>query len=324
MNIGLDIGYSATKAVADAARRVSFPSAVGTPDKASFSLNGNASFILLEPEHVQIGEAAIAQSRFLQRREDRRWIESEEWYTLALAALSELTTATRAELRIVTGLPVAFYGDKDRMRDRLLGLHRVQREERHSQRFDVVDCRVIPQPFGALLAASLSDTGQIVDQALAMGPTGVIDIGGKTTNLLSVSQLAEIGRETASVNAGAWDAVRALRGWLNENCPNLELRDHQVMDAITDREVWYYQDRIDLTDVVENTLAPLARKVLGEATQLWNGGAGLRAILVTGGGALLLGPYIERHFQHARVVAEPVFANALGYWRFAQRLGNRK
>jgi len=34
MNIGLDVGYSATKAMVALDRRVSFPSAVGTPDKA--------------------------------------------------------------------------------------------------------------------------------------------------------------------------------------------------------------------------------------------------------------------------------------------------
>jgi len=57
------------------------------------------------------------------------------------------------------------------------------------------------------------------------------------------------------------------------------------------------------------------------ATQQWNGGATLDAILVSGGGALLLGPAIARHFRHARVVPDPVYANTLGYWRFAQRLG---
>ncbi len=64
-----------------------------------------------------------------------------------------------------------------------------------------------------------------------------------------------------------------------------------------------------------------ADAVIAEATQLWNGGAGLDAILVTGGGAHLLGSRITAHFRHAQVVEEPVFANALGYWRFAQYLG---
>lgn len=319
MNVGLDVGYSAVKAISGN-RRATFPSVVGTPDKARFSLSGNTSIILVEPEHVQVGDGAIAQSRFLHRREDRRWVESDEWYALFLSALSELTSATRAELRIVTGLPVSFYADRQTVRDRLLGNHRVQREGRSAQSFQVSECKVIPQPFGALLAVCLNDRGRITDAELASGAVGVVDVGGKTTNLLSVNRLSEIGRETASVNVGAWDAVRGLRGWLDDNCPDLELRDHQVTDAIIARLVKYYGEPVDLTDAVDNILEPLAGQVIAEMTQLWNGAAGLDAILVSGGGALLLGPYVRRHFRHARIVEEPVLANALGFWRFAERL----
>jgi plasmid segregation protein ParM len=319
MNIGLDVGYSATKAVAGD-RRAQFPSAVGTPDKARFSLNGATGIVLVEPDHVQVGQEAVAQSRFLHRREDRKWVESAEWRALFLAAVTELTGAKRADLRIVTGLPVAFYADKAVVRDRLLGAHRVQREGRHAQTLEVSDCRVIPQPFGALLAVCLDDRGRIADQELATGSVGVIDVGGKTTNLLSVNRLAEIGRETASANVGAWDAVRALRAWLDEHCPDLDLRDHQVIDAVIAHQIKYYGEPVDLAGVLDGILEPLAAQVLAEATQLWNGAAALDAILVSGGGALLLGPYVARHFRHARIVEEPVFANALGFWRFAQRL----
>ena len=319
MNIGLDIGYSAVKAVSGG-RRVTFPSVVGTPDKARFSLSGNTSIILVEPDHVQVGDGAIAQSRFLHRREDRRWVESDEWYALFLSALTELTSATRAELRIVTGLPVSFYADRQTVRDRLLGNHRAQRESRSAQSFQVSECKVIPQPFGALLAVCLNDKGRITDAGLASGAVGVVDVGGKTTNLLSVNRLSEIGRETASVSVGAWDAVRGLRGWLNDNCPDLELRDHQVTDAIIARLVNYYGEPVDLANAVDDILEPLADQVIAEMTQLWNGAAGLDAILVSGGGALLLGPYIRRHFRHARIVDEPVLANAMGFWRFAERL----
>ena len=198
MNVGIDVGYSHTKAIGSG-RQVALPSVVGTPDKARFSMNGHAgAIILVHPAHFQVGEGAVQQSRFLHRREDRHWIESDEWYSLFLAALTELTQANRVELQLVTGLPVAFYGDRQAVRDRLLGDHRVQREGRHAQTLQVVGCRVIPQPFGALLAATLDDRGRIVDQDLATGAVGVIDVGGKTTNLLSVNRLSEIGREFSS------------------------------------------------------------------------------------------------------------------------------
>jgi PRTRC genetic system protein D len=321
MNCGLDVGYSETKSVSGG-KRAKLASVVGTPDKARFSFADNeAGIILAEPANVLVGQEAVTQSRFINRREDRSWIESDEYRYLALAALTELTRATSVELRIVTGLPVAFYNDKDVLRDLLMGEHRATREGRRAQVFKVTDCRVIPQPFGALLAEALNDRGDVADKALAGGTVGCIDCGGKTTNLLSVNRLAEIGRETASVNVGAWDAVRAVRSWLTDHCPNLDLRDHQVVDAIIARNVNYYGEPVDLGPVVNGALEPMAEQVISQATQLWNGAAGLDAILVSGGGALLLGPAIKAHFRHARVVNEPVFANALGYWRFAQHVG---
>jgi PRTRC genetic system protein D len=322
MNVGLDLGYSAVKLVADA-RRKTFPSVVGTPEVGRFSLGGQDQHILLTtPEHVLVGEGATTQSRFVNRREDRGWIESTEYYHLFLAALTELTTATVVDLMLVTGLPVAFYGDKANLRDRLMGTHKVTREGRHAQTFKVGDCRVIPQPFGALLAVALDDRGRIADHRLATGAVGVIDIGGKTTNILSVKRLAEIGRETESVSVGAWDVVRAVRAFLADRCPNLELRDHQIVDAIVARQVHYYGQPVDLQPVVDAALQPMAQQIIAQATQLWNGGATLDAVLVAGGGALLLGPFLKAHFRHARIVAEPVFANAQGYWKLAQRLSS--
>lgn len=324
MFTGIDLGYNAVKVTGDGGRRFAFPSAVGTPDRARFSLNGNGAgaIVLLQPEHVLVGEEAVAQSRFLTRREDRRWIESPEWYALFLAALTELTTATVADVALVTGLPVAFYADKEAVAERLLGEHRPQREGRRAQVLRVTQVRVIPQPFGSLLAEVLDDRGGIADATLAKSAVGIIDVGGKTCNLLSVNRLAEIGRETASVNVGGWDLVRGVRAWLSQNYPGLDdLRDHALAEAIQARALRYYGEPVaDFSAVVEAQAAELAGQVIAEASHLWNGGATLDAVLVTGGGALLLGDAIRKHWKHTRVVADPIHANATGYWKLARRL----
>lgn len=323
MNAGIDIGYSATKAIVSG-RIINFLSVIGTPDRARFSLNEHANddIVLDLPDGMWlVGQGAVEQSRFLNRREDRAWIESDEYRRLMLAAFTELTAATSVDLVVVTGLPVAFYGDKGRLQAVFEGQHRATRQGRRSQLFRVTECRVIPQPFGALLTMALDDRGHVADSKLAEGAVGVVDVGGKTTNLLSVNRLTEIARETASVNVGAWDVMRAVRDHLSEHCPNLEVRDHQIMEAIIARKIKYYGQSVDLGPVVDTALAPLAGQVVAQATQLWNGGAALDAILVSGGGALLLGPHIQHQFPHAQVVDDPVFANARGFWKLAQRIG---
>ena len=113
--------------------------------------------------------------------------------------------------------------------------------------------------------------------------------------------------------------ARCVNIWLVQ-CPELDLRDHEIVQAITNRWVRYFGEPIDLTEIVEETIAPMAEQVIAQASQLWNAGARLDAILISGGGALLLGPTIRRHFRHAQIVEEPVFANVIGYYRFAQRI----
>jgi plasmid segregation protein ParM len=323
MYTGIDIGYNATKAVTDK-RRATFPSAVGSPDRARFALDPSnvTAIVLVTPAHVSVGNEAVNQSRFLNRREDRRWIESAEWLHLFLAALTELTPGTLVDVSVVTGLPVAFYSDKAQVQERLRGEHRVQREGRRGQLLRVTNVRVIPQPFGSLLSEVLDERGYIQRSDLAQAAVGLIDIGGKTCNLLSVSRLSEIGRETVSVNVGGWNLVRAVRQWLAQHYPGLDdLRDHQLAAAIQERALRYYGEPIpDFPSLVEDLATDLARQIISEASHLWNGGARLDAILVTGGGALLLGEHIRQHWSHAQVVREPVYGNAIGYWKFARRL----
>ena len=176
MNVGIDLGYSSVKAIGGTGRAITFPSVVGTPDKGRFSLNEHKDIVLDVPGNgvCLIGESAVMQSRFIDRREDRSWIEGDAYYKLMLASFSELTMATVCELVVVTGLPVAFYArDKDSLRNRFLGEHRATREGRRTQLFRVVECRVIPQPFGALLSVALDHRGQIADRGLATGAISV-------------------------------------------------------------------------------------------------------------------------------------------------------
>jgi len=319
MEIAINGGYTAFKA-RNAHHQTLIASVIGTPDQTRFSVTAPENSIeLITPYHVLVGEAALTQSAQTQRREDRGWISSREWYALFTAALSELTPGS-VDCQIVSGLPLSFYSDKDILRDRLLGEHHIQRAGRRAQTFHVSEARIIPEPFGTVLDAALDQRGRVANPDLATGTVGVIDIGGKTTNLLAVTRLAEVRYESASINVGGWDVVRRVRTWLTETCPNLDPRDHQIQTAVIQHHIRYYGERVDLTPVIEDILPPLADQIIATASQLWNGGAHLDTIVVTGGGALLLGDHILPAFPHARVVADPIFANVNGFWKFARYL----
>jgi len=325
MIIGIDLGYSHVKGCVNGHKFI-FPSAVGSPESAAFSLDSDSRIALqTDSGLVQIGQAVLDQSRFVSRPEDRGWIASDEYKWLFCAALSEATTTFWADsVMIVTGLPIAYYReDKDRLRNVMLGEHTVQREGRKQQRFKVTEVRVIPQPFGSLFSASLGSDGQVVAPDMLNGRVGIIDVGGHTTNLLSTLRARDIERQTGSVDMGAWDVVRALREHLDEITPGLEISDYDIVEAVKRGYVWYYGEQVDISDQAEVSLSHFRRQVLAEASHLWDNGSQLQAILVSGGGAHLIGNAILAHFslhKNVRVVDDPVFANAMGYVRFGRYL----
>ncbi|MBV7326997.1 ParM/StbA family protein [Chloroflexi bacterium TSY] len=331
MIVGLDIGYSHVKLVGDQ-KRIRFASTVGNWEQEHFSLDMAAELgagahqqkepLVLRVDEVtwMIGEEAVLQSRFLFRREDRDWISSSEYNLLYLAALTQLTTASGPSLQIVTGLPVNYFGDREKLEDHLHGDHQAQLLGRRRQTFKVEQVQVIPQPFGALLSRVLNEQGEVVDTDLATGRVGIIDIGGKTTGFLVVDNLREIPKETTAIPTGCWDPIRVIGETINDRFTGLDLSSHEVIHATVDGAVKYFGKQHDITQVVESALEPLITMIVDETTQRWNGGARLDAVLITGGGAFLIGETLGKHFPHAQIVDDPVFANAEGFYRWGNRL----
>lgn len=322
MRIGLDIGYSSTKWLRGMGRGI-FPSVVGNLQEARFTVDRGVpskSIVLFDGDgQWLVGDAAVLQSSLVARREDRAWIESAEYRRLWQAALSEVTAGSRVDLQIVTGLPVTYFSDRDVLRTRFLGELRVARQGRGTQRLTVRDLIVMPQPFGSLLGVCLDKNGRIVNRSIAEGRVGIMDVGGKTTGFLSVDKLQEIRRETHSIDVGCWQALRLIGEGIDRQWPGLGLRDHEIAEAVRVGSVLYFGEAQDIGGIIEEAVAPLAAQVLATATQRWNGGARLDAVLVTGGGAHLVGVEIKKAFRHAQVLVDPVFANVTGFYRFAQR-----
>jgi len=330
MKIGLNVGYSHTKAVGNTSREIrtaNFPSIVGGADETHWTpgITGVGDGIrLLQPEAVLLGQDAVEQSRFIRRREDREWTGSREWLLLALGAISELTEQS-TNVDIITGLPIAYFEDKQIVIDVLTGPHHLQREGRRAQNIAIDNVTVLPETYGTLFDLLWDDHGQVQDPDIATGRYGVIDCGGKTTNLLTVNRIKEIGMASTSAPIGMWDAVRAMKQILGGRFPGLELRDHDIAEIITSGIVRYKGESIDQSDAIFAITRAIATQIAAQAGQIWGGMANLDAILITGGGALTFGPFLQEMIDITKVtiVDDPVMANARGFWKYAGYLDGR-
>ncbi len=318
VRVAVDVGYWGTKVLWANGEHGSsiFPSAVGTPDEARFSLGFEGkSIILREPRNVVIGRRALMTSRHVVQSRSPDWVRSPEWYDLFLASLTEVTQALNYNLDLCVGLPMAHYKpNKEIVRARLQDTHVVVREGRQPQRFHVHEVRVVPQAWGVVIDQAIDGNGEY-DVSWLNYTVGVIDIGGNTTNILALDGLAEVPSGSTSIAKGAMDITSALQAWLNDNCPGLSLRTHKLMRAVTDRKVMYDGEWIDLSEVIEGIAEPMVAEVVAQTSQRWPNLVGIDKLLIGGGGGALLGAYIQERIPRAILVDDPVMANVRGYFK---------
>lgn len=331
--IGLDIGYNETKA-ANEGIGVSFPSVVGSADEATFvTENGDAPPLIIEhnDEYFFYGKHAVALSRISERREDRDWITSQEYLILAKAALAETVISYPGQhVTITTGLPVAYFKeDKATVASQLQQLERVtwrEGDKSASYPIHVDKVFVVPQPFGTLFAEAFMPTGEVSEKGAKMlsEPYGVIDIGGHTTNILVANRGSDVARQSTSVTIGGWELVRALRTNLTAtSMPRLNIRDHQLSEAIVSGGLLYFGEQVSIRKEVDVISQRICRAVVAQASQLWGSGSDLAGILISGGGAYLMGEQLKEHFaehKNVRIVDNPQFANASGFYKYGQFL----
>lgn len=321
MNIGIDIGFFATKAVTDG-KAATFPSFAARPVESLFSLNGHTTVIVKSERtgELLVGEEAIKKGRAGARQETAGWIRGPEYLACFYRALSEVTSGKGVKVDLVTGLPLSDYArDKDTLRAVLSGTHTFQRQGRHCQTFEVETVRVVPQAWGAVLCVLLDNKGRVIEPGMLNERVAVLDIGGRTVNYLSVDGLSDIPAESRGSDRGAWNVMRAVRDHLDAHHPALNrLQDHRIMTAILEGRIHDAGEPVDLTPVIAPIVDDIGREIVDTATQYWGARAATyRRVLAIGGGAYLWKEHIRRAFPQAVIMARPELTNARGFYRLA-------
>ena len=321
INAGIDIGYHATKVWADGGVSATIPSVIGTPDMPVTSFNTAMSdrHIVVQPiEQPQylVGESALRLSRITQRREDRGWIMEPEYGVLLMAALAIVAqNAPSAEVFVTTGLPVSYYdSDAKELASVFNGEHigRVNGEKCHY----TVKAQVTTQGYGGFMDLLMNDHNTMQNERLLNSVVGIIDIGGHTTNIQTISNTESIRPQTVSFPLGGWDLVRAVNSEISQRYPDVDMRDHQVAQAIVNRSFNRFGKPENISDLVDQCINPVVREILSRTSQLWGSASGVDEVYVMGGGALLFGGALVAEFPQGQIASDPAMANARGYWKY--------
>lgn len=235
-------------------------------------------------------------------------------------------------LHVVTGLPIATFqadpGHTQKVQDALIGDHPF-RLNGHDRLLHVCSVKVIMEGAGALIAY-----GTVADQM-----QGVIDIGGRTTDLF----VAKGQRPRPALCKGEALGVAAAADKFNARFQvhfgrplSLEtrlalLRQHvkqrpydPVLDACRERV-----RAEELDALIQTSLREVGQAIATFVATAWTESeAGdvatdLTTILLVGGGAHYFAQDVRARVPHVTLVQRPEMANAQGYANLAEIVVNR-
>lgn len=325
--VGLDLGYGFSKALSETGQQMVFPSLVAPAEAIRFQSDvgkatvGGITLRNTSEGDLFVGELARRQGRpgAVRSPRDRDRVADPIVTHLADAAFAALLPdVDYACLQVVTGLPVDYYPDAEALAYHLKGSHSIDTGERQML-VDVAEVRVVPQPFGALLAVLLDETGQLMPDVshLVQGRVGVLDIGSYTTDLILVDGLEYIESGSGSLEVGVSTVLEMLRKALLDDY-RVSYEPHQLEAAL--RRGWLVLNgqTVPLNGLASGRLETIAQSIEARARTLWNIGT-LSALMLAGGGAMALRRWLEPTFGQAITAPEAALANVTGFLRYGLR-----
>lgn len=334
--LGIDIGFGFTKAT-NGKESVVFKSIFGEAAQIQFrdqllDQAGPESHLHLEIGGIPyfVGELAERQSNVCSFTLDHSQFVESFAKTMALGAIVSLVPES-SSVRLVTGLPVGYY---QRQRDQLASLLRGRHDlvhidakgTRREVAINVVQVKVIPQPFGTLLDHMLSDVVEIADKRFAQGKIGVIDIGFRTSDYTIADSTKYSERGSHTTDSGIAQGFALIANKLREaSGVNVEL--YRLYDAVDRGSIKIRGKVIDLKKLTEEVFTKLATAVATEVDRLWSEDWDVDLIVITGGGGAVLAPYLQP-LLHGEVLSIDAskdlrLQNVRGYWKYAKHLWGR-
>ncbi len=324
--VSLDIGNGYVKARGPNNASVSYPSllaeVVENMPGFDFSLNGAGKFVIgYRNKRWAIGDTVRYEGMAVQSVTHRSRINMDFFRVLMASALSEVVRDS-ARLCAVVSLPPDAYFDKEKYKAVISGVYDVQRVAgpgpvTYRYELDAGDIRVIPEGLGSVCVMALDDRGRQRENTYLLNEAvGIVDVGTYTTDLIQLDRLRLVKSGCISVQSALHEIHVRLRTYAS-SC-GVDMRPHETDNVLQRGYFLKMGDRVRFDDVVVEWARELARVISGQIRSVWNGGDAVERIIITGGGAEYVEPFLKMEYPHLRLIeeTEPFFANCEGGYRY--------
>jgi plasmid segregation protein ParM len=328
VTLGLDIGYGVVKAVT-AEQVVTFPSVLGHAREIKFQQEDMArrhpgDQITDSEGDWFVGDLALAQLppgeilRLRGRTANEATMGNAFRLRLAKVAIGKLMQGMGnrdvVHLRLATGLPTDHMRDAAELKASLLGQHLIQTDTAEIIA-NVAEVMVMPQPYGTIYAATLTEAGEVNRQHTCRR-TGVCDVGTYTVDLALDDEGEFVDAESGSVESGVYTAQERIAAALERDYR--EKMPFRIVEEVLRTGIFHANGQpVDYRDMVEEALAPLRSATLNLMSEKWQRGTTVDTIFLSGGGAELVIHEVRAAYPQTQLVANAQLANARGYLNYA-------
>jgi plasmid segregation protein ParM len=329
VTMGLDIGYGVVKAVT-ADQVVMFPSVMGHAREIKFQQEDIAKRhpgdqIRDDDGEWFVGDLALSQLppgellRLRGRTANESTMGNAFRLRLAKVAIGKLMQGMWnrdiVHIRVASGLPTDHMRDADELKASLLGQH-VIKTDTADIIANVTEVMVMPQPYGTIYSATLTETGEI-NRHHTYRRTGVCDVGTYTVDLALDDEGEFVDSESGSVESGVYTAQERIAAALERDYR--EKMPFKIVEEVLRTGIFHANGQpIDYRETVEEALAPLKSATLNLISEKWQRGTTVDVIYLSGGGAELVVEDVRAAYPQTALVQEAQLANARGYLNYAR------
>lgn len=237
---------------------------------------------------------------------------------------------------LITGLPVDQFYQNGRPNEQLIAektANLMKPVESHNSKFKPVEIKsntVISEGIAAFYDALIQGDGSInieIEQLIRRRPVTVVDLGGKTLDIATVSEgVSGVYKDRSGTDL---IGVIGLKGKVAELVKarfklNNEPPSKYIDEAFLSKQYELFGKMEDVSEIIETCSREYVAEVRNAFLKKVGDGSDLGAVIFVGGGTALiklaLGDSILETIYRGRIISpeSPEFANARGMWKAAK------
>lgn len=233
-------------------------------------------------------------------------------------------------LELVLGLPYSHYysgGESGEANTKLIeGMeNNIMQPVKHigKESIEIVKCMTMPEGMAAFFSYVTTENkdqnGKIsvnCNTELSKETTVFIDIGGQTTEIVTVSNAVIQKDYSTSLPLGSLRIIEDIRKHLFKRCNISNISDTKIKAGLVNGGLKVNGNSIDLTDIISKSKSKLVHDIQTGASSILKGVEGdIDEVKLLGGTAIdIKAPLTE--WKKASLMEEPLYANAKGMYLY--------